>query len=142
MDIGNKSIALVHDWLISLGGSEKVLQELVDILQNPDIYTLFYDKNLIDKLGFDINKVHGFKVNAILRKFYRYLLPLYPILIENIKLDKYDLVISSSHSVAKGVLTKSYQVHICYCHTPMRYIWDMYWEYSKYLNPIFSFFLR
>jgi len=135
-----KKIALVHDWFIGVGGAEKVTLEIYRILNKPPIYTLFSSKDTLYDLGINFSNVHPlFKKEKIIGKIYKRLLPFLPFLIEQIDLGDYDVVISSSHSVAKGVLTKSYQIHICYCHTPPRYIWDFYFSYLgslSYINKI------
>ena len=125
-------VAYVHDWLVISGGAEKVAREilacypqadvfcLVDFLSKEDRNYILHGKStttsFIQKLPFSKNK-------------YRNYLPLFPIAIEQFDLSDYDLIISSSYAVAKGVLTHSNQIHICYCHSPMRYAWDLYHHY-------------
>lgn len=130
----NLKYALVHDWLISIKGSEKVVKE-INTLIKPDIITLFSQEEISREL-FPDKSIHSSFLNKIpkIEKVYNLLLPLYPLAIENIDVSNYDVIISSSHAVAKGVLTNSEQLHICYCHTPMRYIWDLYFTYKNSLN--------
>ena len=124
--------ALVHDWFVTEGGGEKVVQSFLNINPNFDLFSLIdffsdeYRERLINgkhaKTSF-IQKLPTAKSNH--RKF----LPLFPLAIEQFDLSGYDLILSSSMSVSKGVLTHSNQTHICYCHSPMRYAWDLYFQY-------------
>ncbi|MCK5241782.1 glycosyltransferase [bacterium] len=123
-------VALVHDWLNGMRGGEKVLEVLCEMYPMADIFTLLYEPK---KLSATIRR-HQVKTSFIqkipgAKKFYRHLLPLFPAAIEQFDLRGYDLVISTSHCVAKGVLTEPQVPHICYCHTPMRYAWEQYHEY-------------
>jgi len=127
--------ALVHEWLINLAGSEKVLEEIYRLYPSP-IYTLIADKDSIrgsSISGAEINTSFIQKLPFVKTK-YRSYLPLYPLAIEGFDLTEYDIILSSSHAVAKGVLKRSDQLHICYCHTPMRYIWDIYYQYLQEAN--------
>ncbi len=139
-------VAIVHDWIINIGGAEKVLKAILEIFPDADIYTLVYLKDTLRKLGIN-NKVYSSFISGLPfgKTKYSYYLPLMPLAIEQFDLSKYELIISSSHCVAKGILTKSYQIHICYCHTPMRYIWDLYFSYlkeHKLKNGIKSIFVK
>lgn len=146
----SKSIALIHDWFISIGGAEKVTKEIYFLLNNPHIYTLISNKLILEKLNINPNNVKAiFRDKPLIQKIYKILFPLYPILIEQIDLSTYDILISSSHFVAKGILRKSNQIHICYCHTPPRYLWDLYFTYKNSLPltlklpfSIFAHYLR
>lgn len=127
--------AIVHYWLLGMRGGEKVLEELCRILPKPDIFTLFYDPERVSPF------IRSHKVTASflnpLRRHYRSCLPLTPIALEHFDLRGYDLVISSESGPAKGVLTSSHTHHVCYCNTPMRYLWDLYpaylheWTHSR-----------
>jgi glycosyltransferase involved in cell wall biosynthesis len=125
--------AIVHYWLLNWRGGEKVLESLCRLLPDADIFTLFYDPRAVSP------EIRRHKVTASflnpLRRHYRDLLPLMPMALEQFDLRGYDLVISSESGPAKGVLTASGARHICYCHTPMRYIWDLYPAYSKEWLP-------
>lgn len=125
-------VALVHDWLVNIGGAEKVLKVISEIFPEADIFTLVYSKDTLKKLNLS-SKVYASFINNLPKALskYPYYLPLMPIAIEQFDLSNYDLIISSSHCVAKGIITKSYQSHICYCHTPMRYLWDLYFPYLR-----------
>lgn len=124
--------ALVHDWIVDLGGAEKVLKEIWSLFPGK-IHTLVFKKEGIEKMGFDPALIRGSFLMALpkVERFYRHCLPLYPLAIEQLDLSEFNLIISTSHAVAKGVLTRADQLHICYCHTPMRYAWDLYHEYMK-----------
>lgn len=126
-------VAIVQEWLVTVGGSDKVVKAILDTFPDADIYTLVAKKEVCDELGIPWEKVHtSFIQNMPLgTKKHRAYLPLFPFAIEQFDLRGYDVVISSSHCVAKGVLTKADQLHICYCHSPIRYCWDMYNEYLE-----------
>ncbi len=127
--------ALVHDWLATYAGSEKVLTSILEMYPSP-IFSLFHkEKSMIGTplQNADITSSFLQKMPKIFSKF-KYYLPLFPLAMESFDLSEYDVIISSSHCVAKGSLTHAHQTHICYCHTPMRYIWDLHFEYLKYAN--------
>lgn len=120
-------IAIVHDFLQSMGGAERVTLALANIFPEAPIYTLTYN----DKLNsfFDKNRIR----TSYLQKFSfipaKFLLPFYPKAIESFDLDNFNVVISSSHSFAKNVITKPETIHISYIHSPMRYAWDTWHSY-------------
>jgi glycosyltransferase involved in cell wall biosynthesis len=122
-------VALVHYWLLGSRGGEKVLEAICRIFPEADIFTLFYDPESVPAL------IRSKNVNASFlnpfKKVYRSLLPLMPMALEAFDLRPYDLVISSESGPAKGVLTSSTSRHICYCHTPMRYLWELYPAYRN-----------
>jgi glycosyltransferase involved in cell wall biosynthesis len=122
--------ALIHEWLVAEGGAEKVLNTLYELYPSP-IYTLVNKGALFE--GREIR--HSF-IQHLPRaaKWYRFYLPLFPLAIEQFDLKDFDCVISLSHAVAKGVLTHAHQLHLCYCFTPMRYLWDQYHLYLKSFN--------
>jgi glycosyltransferase involved in cell wall biosynthesis len=124
--------AIVHDWFAGFAGSEKVVRSINNILPDADIYTLFdllsdSDRKLImnDKKP----QTSFLQSMPFIKNNHRSYLPLFPYAIEQFDLSGYDLIVSSSHAVAKGVLTNSGQLHICYCHTPIRYAWDLTHQY-------------
>ncbi|NYE56944.1 glycosyltransferase family 4 protein [Carboxydothermus ferrireducens] len=126
-----KNIAIVHEWLTSVGGSEKVVETLLCTLNIKKIYTLVYhaenfSNSVISKFPIETSFIQKIPFG---KKKYRSFLPLMPLAIEQFDLSDYDIIISSSHAVAKGVLTNSHQVHISYIHTPIRYAWDLYFQY-------------
>ena len=126
-------VAIVQEWLVTVGGSDKVVKAILDVFPDADIYTLVAKKEVCDELGIPWEKVHTSFIQRMPlgTKKHRAYLPLFPFAIEQFDLRGYDVVISSSHCVAKGVLTKADQLHICYCHSPIRYCWDMYNEYLE-----------
>ncbi len=120
-------VAIVHYWLLGMRGGEKVLEALCRLFPEADIFTLFYDPERISPL------IRSHRVTASwlnpMRRFHRSMLPLMPIALESFDLRGYDLVISSESGPAKGVILNSSTRHVCYCHTPMRYLWDLYPAY-------------
>ncbi len=124
--------AIVHDWLMSLGGAERVLEAILELYPSP-LFTLFQSaKYDAAKLLHKIPIQHSFiQKMPLVEAGYRHYLPLFPMAIERFDLSSYDLIISSSHAVAKGIKTHPRQLHICYCHTPMRYAWDLEGQYLE-----------
>ena len=129
-------IALVHDWLTAIAGAEKVLESIYEIYHKADIFTLIKDEEKLEGTVFEKAKIKTSFIQNLpkAKTKYRNYLPLFPLAIEQFDLTEYDVIISSSHAVAKGVLTNSNQLHICYCHTPIRYAWDLYHQYLKESN--------
>ena len=124
-------VALVHDFLVKMGGAERVLTVLSEMYPEAPIYTLLYDEEKCGK-AFPKDRVRTSflqKAPSYLRKRQRYLFPLMPRAIESFDFSDYDLVISSSNAYAHGILTPSNSTHLCYCHSPMRYAWDYTHEY-------------
>ncbi|MEO0964969.1 MAG: glycosyltransferase [Planctomycetota bacterium] len=129
-------VALVHDFLYTYAGAERVLEQLVDLFPEAEIFSLF-DFLPADKRGFIRNKsVHTSFIQRLplARRSHRHYLPLMPLAIEQLDLSNYDVVISSSYLVAKGVITRPDQLHICYCHSPARHAWDLQHVYLKESN--------
>ncbi len=125
--------AIIHDWLISgVGGGEKVLEAIHQLYPSP-IYTLVKNTEKLKGTYFQDLEIHASFIQKLFRaeKKYKSYLPFFPLAIEQFDLSPYDVVISSSHCAAKGVITSPDQVHICYCHTPMRYAWDLTHEYLR-----------
>jgi glycosyltransferase involved in cell wall biosynthesis len=129
-------VAVVHDWLVIYGGAERVLEHILDMYPEADLFSLIdfvpekqrhFMRGKTPITSF-LQKIPG------VQKHYRKLLPLMPFAIEQLDLSDYDLVISSTYCVAKGVLTGPNQVHVSYCHSPMRYAWDHYHEYLREMN--------
>ena len=120
-------IAVVHDWCVTYGGAERVLERILDMYPEADLFSLI-DKVPQGQREFMRGKQpHTTFLQKIpnIEKHYRKLLGLMPYAIEQFDLSGYDLIISSHYSVAKGVITGPRQTHVCYCHSPMRYAWDM-----------------
>ncbi|MBS0628720.1 MAG: glycosyltransferase [Verrucomicrobia bacterium] len=124
--------ALVHDWLVGLGGAEKVLAALCELFDGP-IHTLIWNKKLFCERQIETTFLQHLPFSD---RYYPNLLPLFPLAIQSFDLSQYDLILSSSHSVAKSIKTRPGQKHICYCHTPMRYAWDQRDFYLKTLSPV------
>ena len=131
-------VALVHDWLIHMRGGEKVLDALAELYPDATLYTLFSDKKkLSPKLQRMEIKNSFLQCLPGIKRYYRWLLPILPWAIRSMKARDADLVISSSHCVAKGIRVPTNAYHVCYCHTPMRYLWgfqDVY--FNRLLAPI------
>ncbi|MEY2876219.1 MAG: hypothetical protein RLZZ373_3590, partial [Pseudomonadota bacterium] len=126
-------VALVHEWLVNHAGSEKVVEEILKIYPQADLFAVV-DFLKPHERGFLQGKVA--KTTFVQRlpgaeKRFRHYLPLMPLAMEQHDLSGYDLVLSSSHAVAKGVLTGPDQLHVCYIHSPIRYAWDMQHQYLK-----------
>jgi len=118
-------VALVHDWLTGMRGGEKVIELIGSLYPEAPIFTLFHFPGSVSP-AIESHPIHtSFLQRAPgLQSHYRRYLPLFPVAIEEFDLTSYDLVISSSHCVAKGVIPAPDAFHLCYCHTPMRYAWD------------------
>ncbi|MBN1298994.1 MAG: glycosyltransferase [Actinobacteria bacterium] len=128
--IENKKIALVHHWLIGMRGGEKVVESLCRIFPDLDIYTLIYNKEKISDL-INSKRIYTSFIQKMpfSKKKHQVYLPFMPVALEQFDLSGYDIVISIESGIAKGVLTKPHTCHICYCNTPMRYLWNMYFDY-------------
>lgn len=143
-------VAIIHYWLVGMRGGEKVLETLCKMYPSADIYTHAYDPTVIS----EVIKSHKIITTFINRlpystKLYKKYLPLMPMALEQLDLSEYDLVISSESGPAKGVLPMPGAVHVCYCHSPMRYIWNMYNKYyessglvTRMLMPPLAHYLR
>ncbi len=124
-------VAIVHDWLTGMRGGERVLEAVLSIFPKAPIYTLIHFKGRVSSKIESHRIITSFiqKIPFINWKNYRSFLPLFPLGIESFNMNSYDLVISLSHCVAHGILTGPKTYHINYSFTPMRYIWDQYWQY-------------
>jgi len=123
-------VAIVHDWLTGMRGGERVLEIFCRLYPDAVIHTLFHNPGRVSKVINNMEVKTSFLQHfPFSRKCYRKYLPLFPLAVEQFDLRGYDLVISSSHCAAKGVLTTPDTLHVCYCYTPFRYGWDMYHEY-------------
>ena len=125
-------VALVHYWLVNMAGGEKVLEALCRLYPQADIFTHVVDR---EKLlpEFRRHKISTTFINSLpaSRRLYKKYLPLMPHALEQLDLTDYDLVISSESGPAKGVITRPDCLHVCYCHTPMRYLWDNWPAYMR-----------
>ena len=118
-------VALVHDWLTGMRGGEKVLESIAESFPHAPIYTLFHFPGSVSE-SLESHPIHTSYLQNVpgIKRHYRRYLPLFPAAIEAFDLTDFELVISTSHCVAKGIITAPDGFHICYCHTPMRYAWD------------------
>ena len=144
-------VAIIHDWLLGMRGGERCLEVLCRMFPEAELYTAFYNPENIT----EVINAHPVTTSVLQRlpsveQYYRYLLPLYPYAARSLaksirsKPDHYDLVISVSHCLAKNVPLPSHSVHLSYCLTPMRYIWDQYDAYFRdnSLEPLIRVFAK
>ena len=124
-------VAIVHDWLYVLGGAERVLRQILKIYPGADVFTLFDCLSPQDRAWIGYEQSHTSFLQHVpgISKYHRMLLQLMPYAIEQFDFSGYDLVISSSYAVAKGIITGPDQLHVSYVHSPMRYAWDLQHEY-------------
>lgn len=130
-------VALVHDWLVGNAGGERVLLDMHELWPDAPIYTLVYDEERAPAWTRDcdirttaLQKVPGAKTH------HKMLLSLMPRAWEELDLTGFDLVVSSCMSCCKGVLTRPDALHVCYCHSPIRYVWDLYYDYLAGTDPV------
>src|SRR5216684_5821961 len=143
-------VAIIHYWLVGMRGGEKVIEALCEMYPQADIFTHVYVPEMVSGRIRQHRIIPTF-INALPRaaKMYKTYLPLMPLALEQLDLRGYDLVISSESGPSKGIITSSDALHVCYCHTPMRYIWNMYHEYrstagrvTRLLMPPLAHYLR
>ena len=134
-------IALVHHYLVFLRGGEKVLKAFCEIYPDAALYTLFADAATIRSFGL---KPHTSRLQRLfnITRRHKLLLPLFPLAAESLDLQNFDIVITSDASFVKGVITRPDALHICYCHSPPRYIWDMEQEYLRAVRSVARPLLR
>ncbi len=133
-------VALIHDWLNGMRGGEKCLEELCLLFPDADIYTLIHEPGRVSRT-IESHSIHTSFLQHVpgARRYYRHFLPIFPSAIERLSVAGYDLVVSSSHCVAKGVRLEPGTPHVCYCFTPMRYAWDLestYFGRSRTKAPV------
>jgi glycosyltransferase involved in cell wall biosynthesis len=123
-------VALVHDWLTGMRGGEKCLEVLCELFPHAEIYTLLHIPKSVSP-AIEALKIETSFIQRVpfSRKQYRKYLPLFPMAIERFSFEQHDVIISTSHCVAKGAVPRRGALHICYCHTPMRYVWEAYDSY-------------
>ena len=136
-------VAIVHYWLVTMRGGEKVLEELCKLFPDADIFTNVYVPEKVSDI-IRSHKVYTTKINSwpLAKKLYQKYMPFMPKALMELDLTSYDLIISSESGPAKGVCPAPTAFHLCYCHTPMRYLWDMYHEYFRKSNPLVKFFMK
>ena len=121
-------VALVHDWLTGLRGGERVLEQLCLLYPEADIFTLIYVPGTCGPI-IERHRIRASFLDRLPKRSYRHYLPLFPVAIESFDLSAYELVVSTSHAVAKGCRPGKHAVHVAYIHTPMRYVWDQFDAY-------------
>lgn len=128
--VGGLRVALVHDWLTGMRGGEKVLEAIGDLFPDAPIYTLIAFEDALSE-GLRRHPIHTSFLQGwpFVRSKYRHYLPFFPAAVEDFDLSGYDLVISTSHCVAKGIVPGPRTLHLSYCHSPMRYAWDQEHQY-------------
>lgn len=139
-------VALVHDYMVQYGGAERVLEVLSEMFPKAPIYTLIHDPSQLYGAFSDRTIRTSFLQKLPFAKTHHRIFPiLMPLAVEDLDLSAYDIVISSSNSYTKGIITRPDAIHICYCHTPMRYAWDDYhryfkeFQYSPFIRPFLPF---
>jgi glycosyltransferase involved in cell wall biosynthesis len=136
-------VAIVHYWLVSMRGGEKMLEALLELFPEADIYTHVYNPKQLSPV-ITSHKVYTSYIQRLpfAKKLYQKYMPLMPNALKEFDLQDYDLVISSESGPAKGVIPNPDAYHLCYCHSPMRYLWDMYHEYFHKSGFITRFFMK
>lgn len=129
-------VAVVHDWLTGMRGGEAVLEAILDALPGAELFTLFHFPGSVSK-KIESRVIHTSELQRLAKKAgdYRRLLPLYPRAARQWDFSRFDLIVSSSHCVAKGVNAQG-RPHLSYCHTPMRYVWDRFDDYFPRSKPL------
>jgi glycosyltransferase involved in cell wall biosynthesis len=144
------NVAIIHYWLVGMRGGEKVLEALCEMYPQADIFTHVYVPANVSE-NIKKHRIIPTFINSLPRsaRLYKSYLPLMPLALEQLDLRGYDLIISSESGPAKGVIPPPDALHVCYCHTPMRYIWNMYHDYrnsagrlTKLLMPPVAHYLR
>jgi len=136
-------VAIVHYWLVGMRGGEKMLEALLEVFPEADIYTHVYSGAAVSP-EIKKHRVYTTYINKLpfAKKLYQKYMPLMPRALQELNLQDYDLIISSEAGPAKGVVPRPGALHVCYCHSPMRYLWDMYDEYFKSAGAITKFFMK
>ncbi|MDR2943087.1 MAG: glycosyltransferase [Treponema sp.] len=136
-------VAIIHYWLVNMRGGEKVIETLLEMFPSADIYTHVYNPKAMSSL-IKGRRVFTSRINRLpfAKKLYQLYMPLMPKALMDFNLQEYDLVISSESGPAKGVVPNPNAYHICYCHSPMRYLWDMYHEYFNKSSALLRSFMK
>lgn len=142
LNLDTLKIAIVHDWLVNYAGADRVVDQLHQMFPNAPIYTLVYDKKSMPArfATYDIRTTYLQRL-PFATTLYKSMLAWMPGAFESLNLMEYDLVISSCSCCSKGVITRPDAVHICYCHTPTRYIWDFYYQYMNHAGLVQRLFI-
>ncbi len=125
-------VAIIHDWLTGMRGGERCLEAFCELFPDADIYTLLHINGSVSPT-IERHRIRTSFVQSLplAERYYRYYLPVFPFAIERFRLPSYDLVLSSSHCVAKGIRPPVGAKHLCYIHSPMRYVWDQFDNYAR-----------
>lgn len=143
-------VAIIHYWLVGMRGGERVIEALCEMYPQADIFTHVYVPEAVSDRIRQHRVIPTF-INSMPRaaRMYKSYLPLMPLALEQLDLRSYDLIISSESGPAKGIIPSPEALHVCYCHTPMRYIWNMYHEYrqsagfvARQMMPLLTHYLR
>jgi len=136
-------VAIIHYWLVNMRGGEKMLEALLEMYPQADIFTHVYNPEAVSDL-IKSKKIITSRINKLpgAKKYYQFYMPLMPNALIDFNLNDYDLVISSEAGPVKGVVPNPNAYHLCYCHSPMRYIWDMYHDYYKKADTFVRFFMK
>lgn len=127
------NVAILHDWLTGMRGGEKVLEAICELYPDATLHTLVRVPDTVSP-AIERRRIRTSLIQALpgAGRLYRHYLPLFPTAVELMDLDRYDLIISSSHCAVKSVVKPARAVHVCYCHSPMRYAWD---QFDAYFGP-------
>lgn len=130
-------VAIIHYWLVTMRGGERVLERLLNLFPQAHVYTHVYDPSAVSDVirAADVRTTFIQQLPGAVKRYKSYL-PLMPFALEEIDLRGYDLVISSESGPAKGVMAPPDATHVCYCHSPMRYLWDHYHQYRRVTGPV------
>lgn len=123
-------VAIIHEWLTNMAGSERCIVNFKEIYKDAPIYTTMYNPNKLDKELQNIDVRTSF-LQRWVKKGHQKFLPFMPFVFENFNLSEYDVILSSNSCCSKGIITGSKSMHVCYCHTPMRYAWEFYHDYIE-----------
>jgi glycosyltransferase involved in cell wall biosynthesis len=136
--ISDLKIAIIHEWLVTFAGSERVIEQILKVFPNADLYCLIDILPAKDRGFLNRKKVYTSFLQSFpfKNKLYRHYLPFMPVAIEQLDLSNYNIIISNCHAVSKGVITSPEQLHLSYIHTPIRYAWDMQNEYFDSRKPL------
>src|SRR5260370_30251273 len=134
-------VAIVHHWVVSMAGGERVVNAIAGMFPAADIFNQVLDKRKLPAQLRDRKITTSFLDRTLLaRRAHRHFLPFYPLAVEMLDLSGYDLVITSDSGPMKGVVTDLESTHICYCHSPMRYLWDAHSAYLLEISPLLTTF--
>ncbi len=135
--LSSMRVALIHDWLTAMRGGERVLAELCELFPEAPIFTLFHQPGTVCRL-IEAREIRCSFLNRIpgIGRSYRHLLPFFPLAVSTLDVKGFDLILSVSHAVAKSIRKPPGSIHVCYCLTPMRYIWDMQQDYFQYADSL------